>query len=226
MTIDVFNLLVLYKAMELVLLFWLLALLFKWLLGFIFGSKGAKVIGAIGYVPNFAIKKFLLTRVFRIAVLESDPFKLVFSHENTDRWDILFPTFVLIPLSLGLILGTIVGTLGIVFQEALPILSVILYVVGFLIAVNSIPTLQDVQELKACSARSILLWFILTTLVSGILAIILVPFLSFLGAVIAVIFGIVITTILTAFVPIISEQMVSPEERSGSIVSGMVDLDG
>ncbi|MFW9921831.1 MAG: hypothetical protein ACFFDW_00895 [Candidatus Thorarchaeota archaeon] len=224
MALGTFDLLVLYKAIELVLIFWLLALLFKWVLQFVFGTKGAKIIGSIGYVINFAIKKFMLTKIFRIEVHQSDPFKLVFEHEKTDRWDILFTSVMFIPMTLGLFFGTLVGTIGLLLEEELVILSIFLYVFGFLIAVNSVPTYNDIKDLKDCSARSIVIWFIIATILCAIFAAILIPFLKSLGVIIAVFSGVIFTTIMTYFIPLISERM-STTGRA-SIISGTVDLDG
>ena len=104
MALEMFDILVLYKAIELFLLFWLLGLLFKWVLTIVFGEKGARIIGFIGYVINFQIKKFMLSKIFKIEVTECDPFKLSFKHEETDRWDVLFTSLVVVPMVLGLIL--------------------------------------------------------------------------------------------------------------------------
>lgn len=224
MAFDSFSILTLYKAIELLLLFWLLGLLFKWVLAFIFGEKGAKMVGFIGYAVNFALKKFILTKVFRIEVEESNPFKLVFKHEETNRWDILFTSLVLVPMSIGLILGVLVGTIGLVLEEDLVILSIFLYIFGFLIAVNSVPTFQDVKELKDCSARSILIWFGIATILCAISSSLLYPFIEILGIVLGVIIGVLTTTLMTFFIPPLSEKMNS--EESTSLVGGTVDLDG
>ncbi|NHJ47150.1 MAG: hypothetical protein FK733_05110 [Asgard group archaeon] len=214
----------LYRAIELILLFWLLGLLFKWVLTFVFGEKGAKIIGFLGYTVNFAIKKFFLSKLFRIEVYESDPFRLKFEHEETDRWDILFTSLVIIPMSVGLILGSLVGTLGLLLEENLIILSVFLYIFGFLIAVNSIPTFQDVKELTKCSVRSIAIWFAIATILSAILAAILTPFIGSLGILIAIPVGIFGTTAITFFIPFVSDKM--GEKESTSLIGGTVDLDG
>lgn len=224
MAIDSFSILTLYKAIELLLLFWLLALLFKWVLAFVFGEKGAKMIGFIGFAVNFALKKFILTKIFRIEVEESDPFKLSFKFEETNRWDILFTSLVLVPMSIGLILGVLVGTIGLVLEEDLVILSIFLYIFGFLIAVNSVPTFQDVKALKDCSARSILIWFGIATILCAIFSSILFPFIELLGIVLGIIIGVLLTTLITFFIPPLSEKMNS--EESTSIVGGTVDLDG
>jgi hypothetical protein len=223
MVFENFDLLVLYKAIELFLLFWLLALLFKWVIYFIFGSKGAKIIGFIGYAVNFAIKKFLLEKIFKIEVYESNPFSLTFKHQVSKRWDILFTSLLFIPMTLGLILGTFVGTIGLLLNEELIFLSIVLYIIGFLISVNSVPTFQDVKELKECSIRSIIIWFIIATFLCASLAAILIPFIQILGIIVAVFFGILLTSILTFFLPIISEKMT--DEKSESFLEGTVDLD-
>ncbi|MHA1211377.1 MAG: hypothetical protein ACTSSH_02850 [Candidatus Heimdallarchaeota archaeon] len=212
-----------YKAIELVLVFWLLGLLLKWTLTFIFGEKVAKVIGFLGYTVNFGLKKFVLSKIFRIEVFESDPFKLKFEHEETDRWDILFTSLVLIPMGVGLVFGTLIGTIGLLFED-LALLSIFLYIFGFLIAVNSIPTYQDIKELKDCSVRSIVIWFSIATLLCAILAAILVPFIDSIGIIIAILTGIVATTIITFYIPGISDRMVGEESRS--LIGGTVDLDG
>ncbi len=224
MAFDSFSILTLYKAIELILIFWILGLLFKWVLAFVFGEKGAKMIGFIGYAVNFALKKFILTKVFSIEVEESNPFKLAFKHEETKRWDILFTSLVLIPMSLGLVLGVLVGTIGLILEEELVILSIFLYIFGFLISVNSVPTFQDVKELKDCSARSILIWFGIATILCAIISSLLYPFIEALGIVLGVITGILITTLMTFFIPPLSEKMNS--EESASLVGGTVDLDG
>ncbi|MHA1156573.1 MAG: hypothetical protein ACTSQK_10740 [Candidatus Heimdallarchaeota archaeon] len=224
MAIDSFSILTLYKAIELLLLFWLLGLLFKWVLAFVLGEKGAKMIGFIGYAVNFALKKFILTKIFRIEVEESDPFKLSFKFEETKRWDILFTSLVLVPMSIGLILGVLVGTIGLVLEEDLIILSIFLYIFGFLIAVNSVPTFQDVKALKDSSARSILIWFGIATILCAIISSILFPFIEVLGIVLGVIIGVLLTTLMTFFIPPLSEKMNS--EESTSLVGGTVDLDG
>ena len=112
-------------------------MLFKWVIHFIFGNKGAKIIGFIGYAINFAIKKFILEKIFKKEVYKSDPFSLTFKHEETNRWDILFTSLVLFPMSIGLVLGTVIGTIGLLLTEELVFLSIILYIVGFLIPQNS-----------------------------------------------------------------------------------------
>ncbi|NHJ87538.1 MAG: hypothetical protein FK734_18905 [Asgard group archaeon] len=214
----------LYRAIEVILLFWLLGLLFKWVLTFIFGEKGAKIIGFLGYTVNFALKKFLLTKIFRIEVYECDPFKLKFEHEETDRWDILFTSLVIIPMSVGLILGSILGTIGLLLEPNLVLISAFLYIFGFLIAVNSTPTFQDVKELKETSVRSIVIWFGVATILCTILAVALVPFISQLGLLIAIPVGILGTTLITFFIPFISERMAPNGTKS--LIGGMVDLDG
>jgi len=223
MAFESFSILTLYKALEIMLLFWLLALLFKWVLTFVFGEKGAKLIGIIGYAINFAIKKFILTKIFKIDVEESDPFKLSFKHEETNRWDILFTSLVLIPMGIGLIFGVLVGTIGLVLDEELILLSIFLYIFGFLIAVNSVPTFQDVKELKNCSARSILIWFGIATILCAVFSAVLYPFIDILGIVVGVIVGVVLTSLLTYFIPPLSEKMNS--EESTSLIGGTVDLD-
>jgi len=223
MAFESFSILTLYKALEIMLLFWLLALLFKWVLTFVFGEKGAKLIGIIGYAINFAIKKFILTKIFKIDVEESDPFKLSFKHEETNRWDILFTSLVLIPMGIGLIFGVLVGTIGLVLDEELILLSIFLYIFGFLIAVNSVPTFQDVKELKNCSARSILIWFGIATILCAVFSAVLYPFIDILGIVVGVIVGVMLTSLLTYFIPPLSEKMNS--EESTSLIGGTVDLD-
>ena len=223
MAFESFSILTLYKAIEIMLLFWLLALLFKWVLTFIFGEQGAKIIGFVGYAINFAIKKLILTKVFKIEVEESDPFKLKFKHEETDRWDILFTSLVLFPMSLGLVIGVVVGTLGLILEEDLIILSIFLYIIGFLIAVNSVPTFQDVKELKDCSSRSLLIWFGIATILCAVFAGVLYPFIDIIGLVIGVITGVLLTSLLTFFIPPLSEKMNS--DKSTSLIGGTVDLD-
>ncbi|HUT81170.1 MAG TPA: hypothetical protein VMZ29_08200 [Candidatus Bathyarchaeia archaeon] len=214
----------LYRAIEVILLFWLLGLLFKWVLTFIFGEKGAKIIGFLGYTVNFALKKFLLTKIFRIDVYECDPFKLKFEHEETDRWDVLFTSLVVIPMSVGLILGSIVGTIGLLLEPNLVLISSFLYIFGFLIAVNSTPTFQDVKEIKESSIRSIVIWFSIATIICAILAAVLIPFINSLGLIIAIPVGILGATLITFFIPFISEKMTA--NGSKSLIGGMVDLDG
>ncbi len=222
--VELFNLEVLYKAIELILLFWLLGLLFKWILTFIFGEKGARVIGFLGYMVNFSLKKFVLSRIFKIEVHECDSFRLKFEHEETDRWDILFTSLVLVPMSIGLLLGSAIGSIGLILENNLVLLSSFLYIFGFLIAVNSVPSYQDVKELSKCSTRSIVIWFVIATILCAVLASVLVPFLNSLGVLIAVITGILTTTILTFFIPGLSDKMSS--EKSASLIGGTVDLDG
>jgi len=219
-----FYLFTVYKAIELLLLFWLLGLLFKWILTFVFGDKGARIIGFIGYVPNFAIKKFVLKRIFKIDVSECDPYKLKFSHEETDRWDILFTALVLCPMSIGLFLGSILGSIGLLLENNLVVLSIFFYICGFLTAVNSIPSFQDIKELKDCSVRSIVIWFLIATIICAILAAVLIPLLESLGVLLTFIIGFLGTTIITFFIPFVSEKMNS--EKSSSLTSGIVDLDG
>ena len=149
--VNTFNLEVLYKSIELILLFWLLGLLFKWVLTFIFGEKGARVIGFLGYTVNFYLKKFVLTKIFKIEIHECDPFKLKFIHEETDRWDILFSSLVLVPMGIGLLLGSLIGSVGLLLESNLVLLSSFLYIFGFLIAVNSVPSYQDIKELSKAS---------------------------------------------------------------------------
>ena len=212
-----------FKAIELVLLFWLLGLLFKWTIVFVFGEKGAKIVGFLGYMVNFAIKKFMLEKIFKIEVYESDPFRLKFDYEETDRWDILFTSLVIMPMGLGLTLGTIVGTIGFLVEENLVVLSIFLYVFGFLIAVNSIPTFQDVQELTKCSVKSIVVWFVIGSVLCTIFAVVLVPFLESLGILVAIMAGIICTSIITFFIPPISDRMTPAESKS--LIGGIVDLD-
>ncbi len=220
----IFNLEVLYKSIELILLFWLLGLLFKWVLTFIFGEKGARVIGFLGYTVNFYLKKFVLSKIFKIEVHECDPFRLKFTHEETNRWDILFTSLVLVPMGIGLLLGSLVGAVGLMLESNLVILSSFLYIFGFLIAVNSVPSFQDIKELSGCSVRSIVIWFVIATVLCAILASVLVPFLNSLGVIIAVLTGILTTTLLTFFIPGLSDKMSS--EKSTSLIGGTVDLDG
>lgn len=222
--VQTFYLDTLYKAIELILLFWLLGLLFKWVLTFIFGEKGAKIIGFLGYIVNFTLKKFLLSKIFKIMVYESDPFRLKFEHEETDRWDILFTSLVIIPMSVGLILGSLVGTLGLLLEENLILLSIFLYIFGFLIAVNSIPTFQDVKELIDCSVKSTVIWFAIATILCAALVAVLTPFLQSLGILIAIPVGILATSVITFFIPPISDRM-EVKER-GTLIGGTVDLDG
>lgn len=223
--VQTFNLEILYKAIELLLLFWILGLLFKWILMFIFGEKGAHIIGFLGYTVNFALKKFMLSKIFKIEVYESDPFKLKFKFEKTDRWNVLFTSLVLAPMGVGLLLGTLIGTLGLLMEDSLVVMSILLYIIGFLIAVNSIPSFQDVKELKECSVRSIVIWFVIATILCAILASILIPFMeNALGVIIAVCSGIILTTIMTFYIPPLSNKMTSDE--STSLIGGTVDLDG
>ena len=223
--VQTFNLEILYKAIELLLLFWALGLLFKWILTFVFGDKGARIIGFLGYTVNFALKKFMLSKIFKIEVYDSDPFKLKFDYEKTNRWDVLFTSLVIIPMGIGLILGTFVGTLGLLLEDNLVVISIILYIFGFLIAINSIPSFQDVKELKECSVRSIVIWFVIATIICAILASILIPFMeNTIGVIIAVCCGIVLTTIITFYIPPLSDRMTS--EESTSLIGGTVDLDG
>jgi hypothetical protein len=222
--VETFYLDTLYKAIELILLFWLLGLLFKWVITFIFGEKGAKIIGFLGYTVNFALKKFVLSKIFKIEVSESDPFRLKFEHKETDRWDVLFTSLVIIPMSVGLILGSLVGTIGLLLEENLIILSIFLYIFGFLIAVNSTPTFQDVKELKECSVRSIVIWFAIATILCAVLVAILMPFIQSLGLLIAIPIGILGTSIITFFIPPLSEKMEAKDRTT--IVGGTVDLDG
>lgn len=222
--VETFNLEVLYKSIELILLFWLLGLLFKWVLTFIFGEKGARVIGFLGYTVNFYLKKFVLTKIFKIEVYECDPFRLKFTHEETNRWDILFTSLVLVPMGIGLLLGSLIGAVGLILESNLVLLSSFLYIFGFLIAVNSVPSFQDIKELSGCSVRSIVIWFVIATVLCAILASVLVPFLNSLGVIIAVLTGILTTTLLTFFIPGLSDKMSS--EKSASLIGGTVDLDG
>ncbi|MBN1330620.1 MAG: hypothetical protein JXA54_14195 [Candidatus Heimdallarchaeota archaeon] len=222
--VQTFYLETLYRAIEVILLFWLLGLLFKWVLTFIFGEKGAKIIGFLGYTVNFALKKFLLSKIFRLEVYESDPFKLKFEHEETERWDILFTSLVIIPMGVGLILGTVVGTIGLLLEPNLVVISSFLYIFGFLVAVNSTPTFQDIKELKGSSVRSIVIWFTIATILCAILAAILVPFISALGLLIAIPTGILGATLLTFYIPFISDKMTG--NGSKTLIGGMVDLDG
>ena len=220
----IFNLEVLYKSIELILLFWLLGLLFKWVLTFIFGEKGARVIGFLGYTVNFYVKKFVLSKIFKIEVHECDSFRLKFTHEETNRWDILFTSLVLVPMGIGLLLGSLVGAVGLMLESNLVLLSSFLYIFGFLIAVNSVPSFQDIKELSGSSVRSIVIWFVIATVLCAILASVLVPFLNSLGVIIAVLTGILTTTLLTFFIPGLSDKMSS--EKSTSLIGGTVDLDG
>ncbi|MCE7743960.1 MAG: hypothetical protein GPJ52_02370 [Candidatus Heimdallarchaeota archaeon] len=220
----IFNLEVLYKSIELILLFWLLGLLFKWVLTFIFGEKGARVIGFLGYTVNFYLKKFVLSKIFKIEVHECDPFRLKFTYEETNRWDILFTSLVLVPMGLGLLLGSLIGAVGLMLESNLVLLSSFLYIFGFLIAVNSVPSFQDIKELSSCSVRSIVIWFVIATVLCAILASVLVPFLNSLGVIIAILTGIITTTLLTFFIPGLSNKMSS--EKSTSLIGGTVDLDG
>ena len=220
----IFNLEVLYKSIELILLFWLLGLLFKWVLTFIFGEKGARVIGFLGYTVNFYLKKFVLSKIFKIEVHECDPFRLKFTYEETNRWDILFTSLVLVPMGLGLLLGSLIGAVGLMLESNLVLLSSFLYIFGFLIAVNSVPSFQDIKELSSCSVRSIVIWFVIATVLCAILTSVLVPFLNSLGVIIAVLTGIITTTLLTFFIPGLSNKMSS--EKSTSLIGGTVDLDG
>ncbi|TET32604.1 MAG: hypothetical protein E3J70_00780 [Candidatus Heimdallarchaeota archaeon] len=222
--VETFNLEVLYKSIELILLFWLLGLLFKWVLTFIFGEKGARVIGFLGYTVNFYLKKFVLSKIFKIEVQECDPFRLKFTHEETNRWDILFTSLVLVPMGIGLLLGSLIGAVGLILENNLVLLSSFLYIFGFLIAVNSVPSFQDIKELSGCSVRSIIIWFVIATILCAILASVLVPFLNSLGVIIAVLTGIITTTIFTFFIPGLSDKMSS--EKSTSLIGGTVDLDG
>ncbi|HUU76820.1 MAG TPA: hypothetical protein VMX55_00650 [candidate division Zixibacteria bacterium] len=224
MALETFDILVLYKAIELVLLFWLLGLLFKWVLTFIFGEKGAKIIGFIGYAINYSLKKFVLTRLFKIEVQESDPFKLSFKHEETKRWDILFTSLVLIPMGIGLFLGVIVGTIGLLLESDLVILSIFLYIAGFFIAVNSIPSYQDIKEITDCSGRSIIIWFVIASLLCALFAAVTVPFIDTLGIILSVIIGVFVTSLLTFYLPFISDRMTT--EESSSLIGGTIDLDG
>jgi hypothetical protein len=123
-----------------------------------------------------------------------------------------------------LLLGTAVGSIGLILESNLVLLSSFLYIFGFLIAVNSVPSFQDVKELSKCSVRSIVIWFVIATILCAILASILVPFLNSLGVLIAVITGILTTTLLTFFIPGLSDKMSA--EKSASMIGGTVDLDG
>ncbi|MHA1124756.1 MAG: hypothetical protein ACTSO7_04030 [Candidatus Heimdallarchaeota archaeon] len=225
MAIDTFSLFTLYKAIELMLIFWLLALLLKWVLTFIFGEKGTRIFSFIGYVVNFQIKKFMLTKIFKIEVQECDPGKLKFTHDETKRWDVLFTSLIFVPLCIGLIIGTSLGTLGMLIQQDLVVLSIILYVIGFIVAVTSVPSYKDVQELKESSVRSIVIWFIIATVLSSLLGILFVPFIDItLGIILAVILGVILTTILTFYIPFISGKMESEDNQT--FIGGTVDLDG
>ncbi|MCK5182961.1 MAG: hypothetical protein KAQ95_01560, partial [Candidatus Heimdallarchaeota archaeon] len=140
------------------------------------------------------------------------------------RWDILFTSLVLVPMGIGLLLGSLLGALGLMLESNLVLLSSFLYIFGFLIAVNSVPSFQDVKELSGCSVRSIVIWFVIATVLCAILASVLVPFLNSLGVIIAVLTGIITTTLLTFFIPGLSDKMSS--EKSASLIGGTVDLDG
>ncbi|MHA1440449.1 MAG: hypothetical protein ACTSPK_01125 [Candidatus Heimdallarchaeota archaeon] len=225
MAIEAFSLFTLYKAIELMLIFWLLALLLKWVLTFIFGEKGSRIFSFIGYVVNFQIKKFILSKIFKIDVQECDPGKLKFTHDETKRWDVLFTSLIFIPLSLGLVVGSLLGTLGMLIQEDLVVLSIICYVVGFIVAITSVPSYKDVQELKESSVRSIVIWFIIATLLSSLLGVLFVPFIEItLGIILAVILGVLLTTIFTFYIPFISDKMESEDNQT--FIGGTVDLDG
>jgi hypothetical protein len=219
------QLLAFYKGLELVLLFWLLALLFKWVLTFIFGEKGACIIGVIGHTVNFAIKKFILEHFFKITVDKSDPFQLEFVHEETKRWDVLFTAFILIPTGLGIVLGVTVSTIGLLLEPHLSFLSIVLYIIGFLISVNCVPTLSDVKELKDCSVRSIVIWFMIATIGCAAFSFILYPFLGLLGIIISFFIGTFSTTMVTFFIAPISERM-DVDGSDSSFIGGTVDLDG
>ena len=224
MALEMFDILILYKAIELFLLFWLLGLLFKWVLTLVFGEKGARIIGFMGYTINFYIKKFMLSKIFKIEVTECDPFKLSFKYDETNRWDVLFTSLVIVPMGLGLIIGVFLSTIGLLLETDLVFLSIILYIIGFLVAVNSIPSFSDVKDLAKSSVRSIVIWFVIATLLCAILAAIMVPFISTLGIVISVVVGILTTSLLTFYLPFISNRMIS--EESASLIGGTVDLDG
>jgi len=224
MAVEAFSIFTLYKAIELMLIFWLLALLLKWVLTFIFGEKGSRIIGFVGYAVNFRIKKFVLSKIFKIEVQECDPGKLKFTHDETKRWDVLFTALIFVPMCLGLIFGSLAGTLGMLLSEDLVVISIILYVFGFIIAVTSVPSYKDIQELKERSVRSIVIWFIIATILCSLLGILFVPFIGTSGIILAVILGILLTTIFTFYIPIISDKMEAEENQT--FISGTVDLDG
>jgi len=225
MAIEAFSLFTLYKAIELMLVFWLLALLLKWVLTFIFGEKGSRIFSFIGYVVNFRIKKFFLSKIFKIEVTECDPGKLKFVHEETKRWDALFTSLIFIPLSLGLVIGSLLGMLGMLLSEDLVVLSIFLYIFGFIVAVTSVPSYTDVQELKESSVRSIVIWFIIATILCSLLGVLFVPFIDLTsGIILAAILGILLTTILTFYIPFISNKMETEDNQS--FIGGTVDLDG
>lgn len=225
MAINAFSLFTLYKAIELMLVFWLLAFLLKWVLTFIFGEKGSRIFSFIGYVVNFQIKKIVLSKIFKIEVIECDPGKLKFTHDETKRWDVLFTSLIFVPLCLGLIIGSLLGTLGMLLSEDLVVLSIILYITGFIIAVTSVPSYKDVQELKESSVRSIVIWFIIATILSSLLGVLFVPFMDItLGIILAVILGILLTTVLTFYLPFISNKMETEDNQT--FIGGTVDLDG
>lgn len=224
MAVEAFSIFTLYKAIELMLIFWLLALLLKWVLTFIFGEKGSRIIGFVGYAVNFRIKKFVLSKIFKIEVQECDPGKLKFTHDETKRWDVLFTALIFVPMFLGLIFGSLAGTLGMILSEDLVVISIILYIFGFIIAVTSIPSYKDIQELKESSVRSIVIWFIIATILCSLLGILFVPFIGTSGIILAVILGVLLTTIFTFYIPIISDKMEAEENQT--FISGTVDLDG
>jgi hypothetical protein len=225
MAIETFSLFTLYKAIELMLVFWLLALLLKWVLTFIFGEKGSRIFSYIGYVVNFQLKKLLLAKIFKLEVTECDPGKLKFVHEETKRWDILFTSLIFVPLGLGLIIGSLLGTLGMLIQDDLVVLSIFLYIVGFIVAVTSVPSYKDVQELKESSVRSIVIWFIIATILCSLLGVLFVPFIDITtGIILAVLLGVLLTTILTFYIPFLSDKMESEDNQT--FIGGTVDLDG
>jgi hypothetical protein len=224
MTIEAFSVLTLYKAIELMLVFWLLALLMKWVLTFIFGEKGSRIIGYVGYAINFQLKKFILSKIFKVEVTECDAGKLKFEHEESKRWDVLFTALIFVPMLLGLLIGSLASTLGMLLSEDLIVVSIILYIIGFITAITSIPSYKDIQELKESSVRSIIIWFIIATILCSLLGALFIPFLQTNGIILAVLLGILLTSVFTFYIPIISNKMDTEEKQT--FIGGTVDLDG
>lgn len=225
MNVADFNLDSLYKGLELLLIFWLCALVFKWLLKVIFSKKGAKIIGVFGYVINYSLKKIVLKRVFKTKIINSDPLNQKFEFEETDRWDILFPALFFVPFTVGLIVGSLIGTLGLLLESTLPVLAIICYIVGFLVAINAAPDANDVRNLCQCSIRSIFSWFLIASLLSAVLATGLSFFIGLLGIIIGVLVGMLLSSLAMYYIPPISDWLNDTENTVHQFIGGTIDLD-
>jgi hypothetical protein len=213
-------------VLEQFLFVWLLALICQWVLSLLFGEKKSRIIGFIGFASNYFVKRIILEKIFKVPVLRSDASERVFVHGETKRFDIIFCALFFFPFLLAyLFAGVIIGIALFLETMGFILIPIILKLMAFLISINAVPSLDDVKDLQKSSVRSIIVWLPVASLFSIILFLILYPFMDLLAAFVAIIASIIITTIITYFVPFISKKMVSDSEDSEGLIGGTVELD-